>query len=67
MKKEKKKSILLAEALKGQGRFFLVGVIGVLCSVVISYLTPIVTSFVIDFVLGGDRSSLPPFLYKLTA
>ena len=67
MKKEKKKSILLAEALKGQGRFFLVGVIGVLCSVVISYLTPIVTSFVIDFVLGGDRSSLPPFLNKLTA
>ena len=66
MKKEKKKSILLAEALKGQGRFFLVGVIGVLCSVVISYLTPIVTSFVIDFVLGGDRSSLPPFLNKLT-
>ncbi|MBR5501663.1 MAG: ABC transporter ATP-binding protein, partial [Oscillospiraceae bacterium] len=60
-------SILLAEALKGQGKFFLLGVVGVLCSVVISYITPIVTSFVIDFVLGGDRSSLPPFLNRLTA
>ncbi|MBQ4094496.1 MAG: hypothetical protein IJC61_05565, partial [Oscillospiraceae bacterium] len=65
--KKKTNTHLLRDALKGQGRFFLLGVVGVLCSVLISYVTPIVTSFVIDFVLGGDRSSLPAFLNRLTA
>jgi len=65
--KKKTNTHLLRDALKGQGRFFLLGVVGVLCSVLISYMTPIVTSFVIDFVLGGDRSSLPAFLNRLTA
>ncbi len=56
---------LIKQSVRRQTGRFLIGLAGVLLSLVISFLTPALNSFVIDFVLGGDASSLPPFIARL--
>ncbi len=55
---------LIRQSVKRQAGRLAVGLVGVILSLAISFATPAVNGFVIDFVLGGDASSLPPFLAK---
>ncbi len=61
--KGRKFSILL-EITKGYKKYFLLGAAAVILSALVAYLSPIITSFTLDYVLQGKEPSVPPFVMK---
>ena len=56
---------LAGELLHGLRRYLFLGTFSVLCGTFLSYLIPMVSSFTIDYVIGGQAPSLPFFLESL--
>ena len=56
---------LAGELLHGLRRYLFLGTFSVLCGTFLSYLIPLVSSFTIDYVIGGQAPSLPFFLESL--
>lgn len=67
MQKQKINWQLVGSLLTGLRRFLLLGALSVLCSTILSYLIPLVSSFTIDYVIGGQVSALPVFLQPITS
>ncbi len=58
---------LVGDLLVGLRRYLILGAVSVLMSTILSYLIPLVSSFTIDYVIGGQEPSLPGFLQSFTA
>ena len=67
MQKQKIYWQLVGSLLTGLRRFLLLGALSVVCSTRLSYLSPLVSSFTIDYVIGGQVSALPVFLQPITS
>ena len=53
---------LVWQMLYGYKRYLLIGSLAVVLSALAAYVSPIVTSFTIDYVLGGAEPSVPAFV-----
>ena len=65
MQKQKINWRLVSSLLLGFRRYLALGAISVLLGTILSYLIPLVSSFTIDYVIGGQNPSLPGFLQPL--
>lgn len=65
MQKQKINWRLVGSLLLGFRRYLVLGAVSVLLGTILSYLIPLVSSFTIDYVIGGQEPSLPGFLQPL--
>jgi len=60
------KSNLLKNSMRGYGKYFITGIASVLFVALFSYISPLILSFLVDYVLGNDDSSLPALVKEWT-
>lgn len=65
-KKATKKNFgLVFEAMKGYKRYLFIGALAVVLSALAAYISPVITSFTVDYVIGGENPSIPGFVMTL--
>ncbi|MEG1559731.1 MAG: ABC transporter ATP-binding protein [Clostridia bacterium] len=68
MEKKAKKKVnwgLLNRMLKGNYRYVVLATAGLLLAVISAYIVPLITSFTVDFVIGGKDVVLAPFIESM--
>lgn len=66
-KEKKTKSGFLRNSMRGSVRYLALGVFAVLGAAAAAYTVPLVTGFVVDYVLRGDASQLSGLVVSLTS
>ncbi len=64
-KNKKGRYSLVFECMKGYGRYLWLGLICVFGAALAGYISPIITSFTVDYVLDGKTPSVPAFVMKI--
>ncbi len=64
---KKSKSGFLRDSIKGIVRYFVLGSVAVIGAAAAAYAIPLVTAFVVDYVLRGDSSQLSGIVLALTS